>query len=81
MGNCEIVTPFVAARLTERSCWMTLSKWTSSMNANGELAVKSIGKGVVEKLRVKGLAVGVSWHTVLLRQALAPVPIVAPDPL
>ena len=33
------------------------------MSASGELAVTVIGKGADEKLRVKGLVVGVSWQT------------------
>ena len=45
VGNCEIVTPFVAPRFMDRSGWMMVSKWMSSLKARGELADKVTGKG------------------------------------
>ena len=77
VGNCEIVTPFVAARFTVRSDWMTVFKWMSSLKARGEFAAKVTGKGDVVNVRVRGVVVGVSWHTVLFAQ----LPIAAPEPL
>jgi hypothetical protein len=60
---------------------MTVFKWMSSLKARGVLAVKVTGNGAEEKFRVRGVVVGVSWHTVLFAHALAPLPIVAPEPL
>jgi hypothetical protein len=53
----------------------------SSLNATGAFAVKVIGNGAEENVRVEEVAAGVSWHTLLFAQALAPLPIVAPEPL
>jgi hypothetical protein len=60
---------------------MTVSKWMSSKKARGEFAVKVTGKGAVENDTVKEVADGWSWHTLLFAHALAPLPMVAPEPL
>jgi hypothetical protein len=49
----------------------------SSIKARGEFAVKVTGKGVEEKVSVKGVTLGVSWQIVLLAQE----PIAEPVPL
>jgi hypothetical protein len=65
----------------ERSGWMIVSKWMSSVNATGAFAVRVMGKGAEENVRVEEVTVGVSWQTVLFAHALAPLPIVEPEPL
>ena len=76
-GNCETLTPFVAARFTERSDWMIVFRWMSSCKATGVFAVTVSGKGAEEKVSVKGVVVGVNWQTELFAQA----PMAEPVPL
>ena len=71
-GSEAMVTPLAAARLTERSVWMTVLRWKSTRNPSGEVALTVTGNGAVVKESESVLLsnAGESWQTLPTAQLL-----------